>query len=162
MSIHVSFEIIVGGWQTWNDFLRNMPFEGTSAGDRIKDKISKEGKQITLVNPENRYATSILTLVSAIVKLSRTAGIPPGRKVSRGLGSMKLDKSWFVKNQRGVISGVELGFMSTTLDRKVAMQYSGIEYKKAGTIMVFQVGAVDLGARLGTMSQYPGNGKYCS
>ena len=146
MSIHVSFEIIVGGWQTWNDFLRNMPFEGTSAGDRIKDKISKEGKQITLVNPENRYDTSI----------------PPGRKVSRGLGSMKLDKSWFVKNQRGVISGVELGFMSTTLDRKVAMQYSGIEYKKAGTIMVFQVGAVDLGARLGTMSQYPGNGKYCS
>ena len=36
------------------------------------------------------------------------------------------------------------------------MQYSGVEDKEVGSIMVFQVGAVDLGARLDDLSQYPG------
>ena len=134
--------------------LRQMPFEGTPAGERLKGKNSPN--QTELKNPENRYPTSILTLVSAVVKLSRNAGVPPGRKVSRGLGSMKLNDEWFIKNERGLSTGVELGFMSTTLDRSVAMQYSGVEDKEVGSIMVFQVGAVDLGARLDDLSQYPG------
>ena len=105
--------------------------------------------------PENLYATSIHTLVSAILKLSRTTKIPRGRKAFRGLGRMKLGSEWFSPDARGARSGVELGFMSTTLSRHVALEYSGVK-GGIGTVLEFQVGAVDCGARLDALSQYTG------
>ena len=37
-----------------------------------------------------------------------------------------LGPEWFQRDARGVRSGVELGFLSTTLDQHVALQYSGV------------------------------------
>ena len=105
--------------------------------------------------PENLYATSIHTLVSAILKLSRATLIPRGRKAFRGLGRMKMGSEWFRPDERGARSGVELGFMSTTLSRRVAVEYSGVK-GGVGTVLEFQVGAVDCGARLDALSQYQG------
>ncbi len=135
-------------WQVWNSVLRDMPFEGTLAGDRKKSAGLK--------NPKNRFPTSVLSLISAVVKLSRKAEVPLDRLVYRGLGGMKLEDDWFKKDKRGVTAGVELGFMSTTLEKSVAMQYSGVRRGGAGNIMGFEVGAVDFGARLGDLSQYTG------
>ena len=125
----------------------------------MKEALSNKG--IVLQNPENRYPTSILSRVSAVVKLSRKTKIPSDRKVSRGLGTMRLDDDWFKKNERGLITGVELGFMSTTLERSVARQYSGVGRGAAGTVLEFEVGAVDLGAQLDALSQYPGRKTIC-
>ena len=105
--------------------------------------------------PENLYATSIHTLVSAVLKLSRATSIPRGRKAFRGLGRMKLGSEWFRPDERGARSGVELGFMSTTLSRHVAVEYSGVK-GGVGTVLEFQLGAVDCGARLDAVSQYQG------
>ncbi len=113
-------------------------------------------KGLALSQADERYPTSILTLVSAVVKISRKTRIPAARKVYRGLGAMKLDDEWFRRDERGLTTGVELGFMSTTVEKGVAMQYSGVARGDVGIVMEFEVGAVDLGARLDTLSQYPG------
>jgi hypothetical protein len=137
-------------FQSWNDVLRKMPFKGTSAGQRLQSAHEA---------PKNRYTTSILVLVSSALKLSRHTKIPKGRTVFRGLGRTRLGPEWFNKDARGVSSGVELGFMSTTQNRAMAMEYSGIKGGELGTIFEFGVGAVDLGAQLDSLSQYPGEGE---
>jgi len=137
-------------FQSWNDVLRKMPFKGTSKAQ--PDSLASA--------PKNLYTTSVLVLVSSVLKLSRHTRIPEGRTVFRGLGRMRLGSEWFNKDTRGVSSGVELGFMSTTQKRSVAMEYSGFkEGKSLGTIFEFGVGAVDLGAQLDSLSQYPGEGE---
>jgi hypothetical protein len=107
--------------------------------------------------PGNLYTTSIHVLVSATLKLSRKTRIPRGRKAFRGLGNMKLGTEWFAPDARGARSGVELGFMSTTLSRHVALEYSGARWGEVGTVLEFDVGAVDCGAQLDSLSQYPGS-----
>ena len=71
---------------------------------------------------------------------------------------MKLGSEWFNPDERGARSAVELGFMSTTLSRHVALEYSGVKRGDVGTVFEFDVGAVDCGARLDPLSQYPGAG----
>ncbi len=52
---------------------------------------------------------------------------------------------------------LEWGFMSTTADKAVAIQYSGIKEGKPFPI-IFEIdsGAVDRGADISDFSQYPG------
>jgi ankyrin repeat protein len=106
----------------------------------------------------NKYATSIHTLVSAVLKTAKVTKLPDSRKVFRGLGGMVLDDKWFEPDFRGAKGGVEVGFLSTTLDRNVALEYSGVT-KNRGVILEIDVGAIDCGARLDAVSQYPGEGE---
>jgi hypothetical protein len=122
-------------FQVWNSVLRKMPFSG-----------SRECL--------NKYPTSIHTLVSAVVKLSRQTTIPVNRKVYRGLGGLVLDDQWFECDKRGVRGAVELGFLSTTLTRDVALIYSGVK-KNRGVLFEIEIGAVDCGAQINAISQYP-------
>jgi hypothetical protein len=122
--------------QKWNGLLRSMPLNDYAG---------------------NRYATTIHTLVSAVLKLAKVTRIPEGRRVYRGLGGVVLGEKWFKPNQRGVRGGVELGFLSTTLNRDVALEYSGARSGR-GIVMEIDVGAIDNGALLDFMSQYPGGG----
>ena len=143
--------IIIILLQSWNSVLRGMPFKGTSAGDRVE---ARNGFAASA--PKNLYTTSILVLVSAVIKISRKTRIPMERTVFRGLGRSHLGPEWFNKDERGVSSGVELGFMSTTQKRSIALNYSGVNSAEVGTIFEFGVGAIDLGAELDSLSQYPG------
>jgi hypothetical protein len=68
---------------------------------------------------------------------------------------MVLDEKWFVEDERGTKGGVELGFLSTTTCREVAVEYSGVKQKR-GVVMDIEIGAVDCGAILDFLSQYPG------
>ena len=103
----------------------------------------------------NGYVTTIHAVVSAIIKLSRTWKIPFDRKVYRGLGGMLLPQKFWGEDAFGCRGGVELGIMSTTTTREVAIQYSGTE-KGRPTIFEIEVGQVDRGAPLRWVSQYPG------
>ena len=177
-------------FQHWNGLLRCMPFgnhddrkESSTAGlqhngtSKYRRDGSADSKMVFAVaadglaaagvpqdnsaqSPNNLYPSSIHALVSAVLKLSRKTKIPPGRKTFRGLGRMKLGQEWFNKDARGASCGVELGFMSTTLSRKVALEYSGVKMGGIGTIFEFDVGAVDSGAQLDSLSQYPGEGEF--
>ncbi len=123
-----------------------MPFAGTAAASRKKEICP---------TPLNLYTTSNLVLQSAVLKLAAITPVPVTRKVYRGFGR-KLDSKWFEPNNRGVICGVELAFMSTTKNRDIALDYSGVNFSEVGSMFEFDVGAVDCGAQLDTLSQYPG------
>jgi hypothetical protein len=69
---------------------------------------------------------------------------------------MKLGPEWFENDERGSRCAVELGFMSTTQNRHIALEYSGVKSGGVGAIFEFDVGSVDIGAKLDSISQYPG------
>ena len=50
--------------------------------------------------------------------------------------------------------GIELGMLSTTTDKAVAIRYSGAREKRA-IVLEIEAGRIDLGASLGFLSQYP-------
>jgi hypothetical protein len=52
------------------------------------------------------------------------------------------------------VSAVEFGLMSTTTDKKTAIQYSGVS-KQRGTVFEIQAGRIDIGASISFLSQYP-------
>jgi hypothetical protein len=131
----------------------------------------------------NNYETTIFCIISGVAKLSRETAVPKDRRVYRGLGGMILpDVFWNRKATRdqqtvassapaaaeqpqssdvqlldtaGFRGGVEWGLMSTTTDREVAMQYSGVADRR-GTVFEISVGRIDIGADLSWVSQYPG------
>ncbi|KAJ1474028.1 hypothetical protein T484DRAFT_3292848, partial [Baffinella frigidus] len=101
----------------------------------------------------NKYATTLHLIVSGVIKLSRCMELPKDRAVYRGLGDLGLPKEFLEQDRFGVRGGVELGLMSTTQDQRVATQYAGT---KMPTVFKIGVGAVDRGAPIKFLSQYPG------
>jgi hypothetical protein len=110
---------------------------------------------------DNRFTTTIFVLVSAIQKLSRCMNIPAGTLLFRGLGgSMELPDSFFVPSEKcmtpNALGYCEFAFMSTTQDRSVAVQYSGVrDNKPKASIMEIHPNSVDRGADISEFSQYP-------
>ena len=88
---------------------------------------------------------------SAIVKLGK---LMKAGHVYRGVSGGVLPPHFWTPNAFNVRGGIENGFMSTTRDRKVAMQYAS----GGGAGMVFEasMGMLDRGADLRWLSQYPG------
>ena len=66
-----------------------------------------------------------------------------------------LPPKFWEANEQGVKGGIELAFMSTTLDRKVAMGFAKTE-EGPSTIFEIQMGMVDRGADVQWCSQFPG------
>jgi NLR family CARD domain-containing protein 3 len=101
----------------------------------------------------NRYETTVFCIISGIIKLSKLTEVPVDRRLYRGFGGMVLpDAFWGSKDGfRGV---VETCFMSTTTDRREAMQYSGKDGMRS-TVFEILAGRVDIGADLSWVSQYP-------
>jgi hypothetical protein len=93
--------------------------------------------------------------VVMLTRLVLPEQIPLNRTVMRGLGGTVLESRWFVRDERGVRGGVELGFLSTTTNKNIALEYSGAD-KNRGTVFEIDVGAIDCGAKLDCFSQYPG------
>ncbi len=75
---------------------------------------------------ENKYPTTIHCLVSAVTKISRVTKIPDGLVLYRGLGGVHLPDSFLKGGEAGFKCFVEWGFMSTTSNKDIAVQYTGI------------------------------------
>ena len=101
----------------------------------------------------NKFETTVFVIVSGITKLAKVTPVPPRRLLYRGLGGMLLPEQFWKKTAQGFLGGVELGLMSTTTERSVAIQYSGHEKKRA-MMLEIQAGRIDIGATLGFLSQY--------
>ena len=101
----------------------------------------------------NKYATTLHAINSAIVKLSK---LTAATKVYRGLSGMGLPDAFWRANEFGVRGGIEAAFMSTTTDRKVAMDYASSS-GAAGSGIVFEVqqGMINRGADITFLSMYP-------
>eukprot|EP00964_Phaeocystis_antarctica_P052885 scaffold30992_cov59-Phaeocystis_antarctica.AAC.1 len=97
----------------------------------------------------NTYATTLHVINSAVVKLGK---LTFAGKVYRGVSGRALPEQFWKQNQYGVRGGIESAFMSTTLDPKVATQYTP---QLAAPASSMQQGMVDRGADLSWLSQYP-------
>ena len=71
----------------------------------------------------NKYVTTVHCINSAILKLSRATPLNP-RFVYRGSSKMQLPIEFAAKDRLGRMSIVEMGFLSLTGARHVAMQYA--------------------------------------
>ena len=117
-------------------------------------------KHISEMLEGNRYETTIFCIISGLIKLSKVSPIPANRRLYRGLGGMKLPESFWKQRKGEFQGGVELGLLSTTANRDIALQYSGAGDGKLATIFEVEIGSVDVGGLLGFLSQYPGEEEY--
>jgi len=110
----------------------------------------------------NTFSTTIFVLVSAVQKLSRVMNIPPGTLLYRGLGgTLDLPACFNNADENGCTGFTEFGFMSTTADRAVAVQYSGVkDNKPRASIFEIHPNAIDRGADISDFSQYPGEREF--
>ena len=86
----------------------------------------------------NQFETTLFLVVSGVVKLARVTHVPPARVVYRGLGGMLLPDCFWRAGAGGFRGGVEYGLMSTTPRRDMAVQYSGLDKRRA-TVFEIQV-----------------------
>ena len=66
---------------------------------------------------------------------------------------MALPDTFWLANEYGVRGGIENAFMSTTLDRRVAMGYAAGDGSKIGIVIEVQQGMVNRGADISWLSQ---------
>ena len=97
----------------------------------------------------NTYATTLHVINSAIGKLSK---LTPAAKCYRGVVGT-LPREFWEPNDHNVRGGVEPSFMSTTLDKSVALEYAS--NASHSNVFEVQMGMVDRGADLSWLSQYP-------
>ena len=75
-------------------------------------------------------------------------------EVYRGVSGGRLPHHFRHADEYGVRGGVDPAFMSTTLDREVALHYAGSS-GGPGVVFAIQQGMVDRGADISWLSQYP-------
>uniref|UniRef100_A0A7S0M752 Uncharacterized protein n=1 Tax=Cryptomonas curvata TaxID=233186 RepID=A0A7S0M752_9CRYP len=96
--------------------------------------------------------------MSAVQKLCRVMKIPDGLRLYRGLGgSMKLPKCFYKADKHGCRGFTEWAFTSTTTNKEIAFQYSGVfdRNKPIPSVLVIRAGSIDRGACIKEFSQYP-------
>ena len=101
---------------------------------------------------EKKFTTTIHAINSGVVKLSR---LQPATKICRGISGLKMPASFMEPNDFNIEAGVECGFMSATLDRRVAEKYSKGKSNEPSIIFEMRMGMVNRGAYLGFVSEYP-------
>ena len=112
----------------------------------LSNKFINEYVRVNCKN--NTYPTTMLYLCLGITKLSR---ITKAQKVYRAPGG-RLPKEFF-EETAGARGGIELGFMSTTVDKHEAMKYAA--YSGCALIFEVQQGMVSKGADIAWLSQFP-------
>jgi hypothetical protein len=100
----------------------------------------------------NTYATTLFAINSAIVKLGK---LTVAHKVYRGIHGRVLPDQFWTANEFNVKGGIEGAFMSTTVERDVAMSYAAGAGGGAGLVFEIQQGMIDRGADIAFLSQYP-------
>ena len=124
-----------------------------------------ESAYAELKSTNNFYTITIFVLASAVQKLSRVTKIEPGMRLYRGISSdVKLPKLLNDRDAHGCTGFTEWGFMSTSVDMKVALRYTKAAKSKdpqhRSTLLVFTAGSVDRGADIRAFSQYPNENEF--
>ena len=87
--------------------------------NRVQRGLYKDGDTL--------YTTTAHVIKSGIFKLAMITAPPPDLTLYRGTGNMALGPDFFQRDEQGFAGGVELGFMSATASRQVALEFAGIE-----------------------------------
>jgi hypothetical protein len=117
----------------YNDVLRNI---GTPKG-KVRQDLTHvvKWKAAAAENDKTPFATTIHVLNSAIIKLSRAQ---KAERVYRGTTGGRLPEKFWTPNHDNVRGGIEMGFMSTTTNRSIAMDFASTE-KKPSVVFEMQV-----------------------
>jgi WD40 repeat protein len=122
-------------------------------GEKDEGVVPLREKNFPGENVKGRFVTTIHTINSGLLKLCR---LQPACKIFRGICGMKMPEFFLNRNEFNVRGGIEYGFMSTTSDASVALDYAiGGDQSVASTVMVADMGMIDRGAGLDWLSQYP-------
>ena len=105
-----------------------------------------------------KYVTTVHCINSAIIKLARASPLEP-LVVHRGSCGMRLPVQFAAKDDLGRQGDVELGIMSCTANKNVALQYAA--GGKMAMLLCFERGAMDNGAPLSALSFYKGEEEIC-
>mmetsp|Transcript_62264 Transcript_62264/g.146796 ORF Transcript_62264/g.146796 Transcript_62264/m.146796 type:complete len:289 (+) Transcript_62264:2-868(+) len=70
------------------------------------------------------FRTTILTLISAVMKMRKRTTLSGARKVYRGLKDGELPVTWVLEGRFGSKGGAERGFLSTSLSWEEAAKYA--------------------------------------
>ncbi len=94
---------------------------------------------------ESKYPTTIFLLGSAVTKLTKVQRIPRGIRLYRGYGGgLDFPHSFYEPDVHGCQGITEFGFLSTTMSKEIAIQYSGAKQgKPIPMIIEILVGSVD-------------------
>jgi NLR family CARD domain-containing protein 3 len=98
----------------------------------------------------NKYVTTLHCINSALLKMSK---IQRAEVVYRGSSGGVLPSEFWQANELNVKGGIEFGFMSTTLNREVAMHYASAG--RNSIVLEMQMGMIDRGAASGNDSIQP-------
>jgi hypothetical protein len=111
---------------------------------------------------KNMFATTIFVLVSAVQKIARVTEISEELVLYCGLGNVSdLPEAFMRPDAMGSKGWTEFGFRSTTADKSVALDYSGIKKGNPHPMVIaITPNAVDRGACIAELSQYPGEKEY--
>jgi hypothetical protein len=95
----------------------------------------------------HRFTNTIHALASAIKKLQGLAAEKPSTRLYRGLGGLLVDE--FVKS----CGFTDKAFMSTTMSRKIALEYSGVDKGLIGSVLCIETSTTNNGAVISEFSQ---------
>jgi len=115
----------------------------------------------TLRRGNNLFTTTLCVLVSAVQKLSAVTVIPDGLRLYRGTGGLVTLPDHFTQPDEHNCRGMtEWGFLSSSADKSVALQYSGVvEGRPHAMVLEIEPSCADRGAVVSEFSQYPGEGE---
>ena len=148
--LFVKYNSVLRGLNSEVGFLQKQ-LVGLCCGAEVSEQLA--AREISFAQAKgkvNRYTTTLHVINSGIVKTSK---LTFAGKVYRGVAGMALPGAFWQANADGVRGGIEGAFMSTTKDRRVAMQYAASGGK--GIVFEIQQGMIDRGADVGWASQYP-------
>ena len=148
--LFVKYNSVLRGLNSEVGFLQKQ-LVGLCCGAEVSEQLA--ASEISFAQAKgkvNRYTTTLHVINSGIVKTSK---LTFAGKVYRGVAGMALPDAFWQANADGVRGGIEGAFMSTTKDRRVAMQYAASGGK--GIVFEIQQGMIDRGADVGWASQYP-------
>ena len=95
----------------------------------------------------HRFTNTIHALASAIKKLQGLTAEKPSTRLYRGLGGLDVTK--FAKS----CGFTDKAFTSTTKDRKIALEYSGVHKGLIGTVLCIETSTTNNGAVISRFSQ---------
>ncbi len=139
----------VDQFQVYNIVLRQSPID---AYERQRNEY------------HNMYTTTICVLNSALLSIAHETKFAPGRKLYRGLGGcIAYPSNFFEHDQMGNRGIMEWGFLSTTTNKSIAVDYSGARQSRPFPCIVeIESSSVNRGADISNFNQYPGEHSKCA
>ena len=119
------------------------------ASDEFWAQLKQKDINAWVKSSGHKFTNTIHALASAIKKLQGLAAQEPSTRLYRGLGGLSVAK--FAAS----LGFTDLAFMSTTKNRGIALEFSGVHKGLVGTVLCIETSTTNNGAVISKFSQAP-------